>query len=342
MDYRPILLLQTSYKVFAKVLATRIQTFMDHVIGDTQQGFVHGRQMQKAVVMMLAQLQTAQSEHDLPANLSRIIPLLDFKKAYDTVDREFLLTTLRLFGFSESFARLVQRLHDGTSARFSVDGRLSKLMPIQSGIRQGCPLAPLPFILAAEILGLAVQQDSQLQGLPVPGQPETIHTFSAFVDDSTIFLRFAHQIKPVLDLVKRFGQLSGLHVQPQKSQIIFLNSGYPQQLRGNSGGRPQRDNQVLGVPIRDSNLINVNWALRIRNVQRRLLTATTVATSVANRILVLNTIILPAILFTAIAFEIPPWASKELHILYKNFLWRQKTEISSGRHRINPSLLYAP
>ena len=56
MDYRPNSLLQTSYKVFAKVIATRLQLILPHVIGDTQHGFIRGRQMQKAVVMMLAQL----------------------------------------------------------------------------------------------------------------------------------------------------------------------------------------------------------------------------------------------------------------------------------------------
>lgn len=59
LDYRPISLLQTSYKLFAKVVATRLQLFLRRLIGNTQQGFVHGRQMDKSVMMMLAQLETA-------------------------------------------------------------------------------------------------------------------------------------------------------------------------------------------------------------------------------------------------------------------------------------------
>eukprot|EP00644_Phytophthora_capsici_P008774 jgi/Phyca11/131860/e_gw1.118.5.1 len=45
LDYRPISLLQTSYKLFAKVLATRLQGFLGRLVGSSQQGFVHGRQM---------------------------------------------------------------------------------------------------------------------------------------------------------------------------------------------------------------------------------------------------------------------------------------------------------
>ena len=78
MDYRPISLLQTGYKVIAKVLATRMQTCLPHVIGSSQQGFVHGRQMQKTVSIMLAHLQSAREYSTLSADASCAIVLLDF------------------------------------------------------------------------------------------------------------------------------------------------------------------------------------------------------------------------------------------------------------------------
>ena len=54
MDYRPIALLQTSYKVLTKVLATRLHHLLPRDICDSQHGFVHGRQMSKPVMMMMA------------------------------------------------------------------------------------------------------------------------------------------------------------------------------------------------------------------------------------------------------------------------------------------------
>ena len=118
MDYRPISLLQTGYKVIAKVLATRMQACLPHVIGSSQQGFVRGRQMHKTVSMMMAHLQSAREESNLNADASRAIVLLDFRKAYDTVDRDFMVEALRLFGFDENFLALMQRLHTNTTARF--------------------------------------------------------------------------------------------------------------------------------------------------------------------------------------------------------------------------------
>ncbi|OWZ11839.1 Reverse transcriptase precursor [Phytophthora megakarya] len=81
MDYRPITLLQTSYKIVAKVLATRLQGFLGRLIGDSQQGFVHGRNMNKTVTMMLAHLKNAVAEPAVGLEDSAGVLLLDFKKA---------------------------------------------------------------------------------------------------------------------------------------------------------------------------------------------------------------------------------------------------------------------
>jgi hypothetical protein len=94
MDFRPISLLQTAYKVFMKVIASRTQQMIGTPIGESQQGFVHGRQMLKTVMMMLAMLATASGDPNLAAALSQVILLLDFRKAYDTVAREFLFLAL--------------------------------------------------------------------------------------------------------------------------------------------------------------------------------------------------------------------------------------------------------
>jgi exonuclease III len=343
MNFRPISLLQTAYKVYMKVIATRTQTVMGTPIGDSQQGFVHDRQMLKTVMMMLAVLATANDEPELAAALSHVILLLDFRKAYDTVAREFLFLALLKFGFSEAFVNMLRRLHDGTTARFLVNGELSEEIDVKTGIRQGCPLAPLLFILAAEVVALAIQQDSQVRGIEIPGGGGERHEFSAFVDDSTVFLDQAQQVPRVMQIVANFGKISGLQVQPTKSHLIFLNTavnveeyeGIPALAHGDTVW-------YLGYAVGTGTLMNVNWAERIRGIQRRLATATQVATSIENRVTLLNVIMLPSVLFTAAVFDMPNWAVKQLVNMQKQFLWQHATGTEPSRHKINPGLVHAP
>ena len=97
----------------------------------------------------------------------------------------------RSCGFADSFITMIWNLHHNTTARFVVNGLLSDPIPVLTGIRQGCPLAPLLFLLVAEILAIALLQSTQIRGLRHPGLPSQEQKFSAFVDDSTVFLHSA-------------------------------------------------------------------------------------------------------------------------------------------------------
>ena len=76
------------------------------------------------------------------------------------------------------------------------------------------------------MLGLALHQDTRRTGLSAPGRPEMTYLFSEFVDDSTLFLERAERISHALTIIRAFGDLSGLHVQPAKSQLIFLKPSH--------------------------------------------------------------------------------------------------------------------
>ncbi|CAI5719351.1 unnamed protein product [Peronospora destructor] len=313
MDYRPIALLQTGYKVYTKIIATRAQRVLVTPIGESQQGFVHGRQMRKTVMMMLALLATAKDELELAAARSRAILLLDFRKAYDTVAREFLFLVLVRFGFSQEFTEMIRKLHNGTTARFVVNGELSEPQEVVSGIRQGCPLAPLLFLVAAEVLALAIQQDIEIVGLKVPGGSGEEHKFSAFVDDSTVFMQEAQHLPRVMNIVDQFGRMSGLKVQPAKSKIIFLNTAVGMaDLHGIPVLRHGDTVRYLGYAVGTGELTTANWAARV------------------------------PVLFTAAVFEMPPWAEQQLRNLQKQFLWHHSTSTEASRHKVNPALLFTP
>lgn len=99
-----------------------------------------------------------------------------------------------------------------------VNGEFSEAQEVVSGIRQGCPLAPLLFFVAAEILALAIQQDDEIIDLHMPGGNGEKHKFLAFVDDSTVFLQEAQTLPKVMHILQQFRRMSGLKVQRQKAK----------------------------------------------------------------------------------------------------------------------------
>ena len=100
--------------------------------------------------------------------------------------------------------------------------------------------------------------------------------------------------------------------------------------------------RYLEYQVGTGDLVGANWALRIRNIRKRLATAATISSSGAVRILLLNPIMLPAVLFTSAVFRLPHSARSELHNLQKQFLWNHSTSTDRSRHKVNSGLLYTP
>ena len=179
--------------------------------------------MSKTVMMMMmAHRLSAIHEPDRELTDSQAVLLIDFRKAYDTVSRDFRFEVMRYFAFADSFITMSRKLHHNITTRFAVNGMLSNPIPVLTGIRQGCPLAPLLFLLVAVILAIALLQSNQIRRLQHSGLPTQEQKFSAFVDDSTVFLHHTGQMPTVLSIVRRFGELSGLSVQPAKSELTAV------------------------------------------------------------------------------------------------------------------------
>ena len=96
----------------------------------------------------MAHLISTTHESDREPTDSRAIQLLDFRKTYDTVSREFLFEVMRYFGFADSFITMIR--NHNTTPRFVVYGMLSDRIYVLTKIRQGYPLALLLFLLVAK------------------------------------------------------------------------------------------------------------------------------------------------------------------------------------------------
>ena len=144
-NYRPITVLNTDYRLLAKVLANRLKGVIGKLVHPAQTGFVPGRHIGEN--LLLNQL--------LPSALvtSRAAAVCcDFRKAYDTVDRGFLFRIMEAQGVGPGFMKWVKLILSNTSACACINGHLSGMVAFTAGVRQGCPLAPYLYLLVTQAL----------------------------------------------------------------------------------------------------------------------------------------------------------------------------------------------
>ncbi|XP_057826434.1 secreted RxLR effector protein 78-like [Cryptomeria japonica] len=115
--------------------------------------------------------------------------LLDFEKAYDRVEWGFILMMLETFGFPTEFCKWVMVLLKDALAQVEVNNSLSQNITLSRSIRQGCPLAPALFIIAANALFYILRDSTispNVQGIKLLNGEELIN--AQFANDMTLFI----------------------------------------------------------------------------------------------------------------------------------------------------------
>ena len=103
---------------------------------------------------------------------------------------------------------------------------LTEHISISKGIRQGCPLSALLFIICTEILAMAIKVNEQIKGIPIPLDKERYKTvkLSQYADDIFLYLKDGEQFLNALDTIIDFGQVSGLVLNLEKTEGLWLGS----------------------------------------------------------------------------------------------------------------------
>ena len=146
-NWRPNPLLNLDYKIATKALALRLKKVLPSIINDAQTGYMEGRFIGENIRLISDILHfTAQQ------NLEGIALFIDFEKAFDSLEWDFLLKTLDTFQFGHDFKSWVKILYTNITSCTINNGYTSNWFELHRGVRQGCPLSGLLFVLAVEIL----------------------------------------------------------------------------------------------------------------------------------------------------------------------------------------------
>ena len=150
-SYRGISLLSVVGKLIADVLLQRLQCIAEAVYPESQSGYREGRSTIDEIFTLRQIMEKCREQR---RNLH--IVFIDFTKAFDSVNRDMLFKILGKLGCPPKFTRIIKKLHSDTYARVIIDGELSDPIAYNSGVKQGCKLAPTLFgIYAAVLLYLA-------------------------------------------------------------------------------------------------------------------------------------------------------------------------------------------
>ena len=150
-NYRPISLTNYDYKIIAFTLAKRLQKVIKKLVSNDQTAYIKNRFIGCNIRIICDIIENA-NIFDKPG----IAICLDFEKSFDTLEWNFLFKTLEKLNFGENFIRWIKTLYTDPRILIKNNGWLSNEIKIERGVRQGCPISALLFILTVELLALSI------------------------------------------------------------------------------------------------------------------------------------------------------------------------------------------
>lgn len=319
-NWRPISLLNVDYKICSKALSSRLSLVLEKIVTPDQTCSVPGRSISSNLVMLRDML-----DYIDRTNESGILISLDQEKAFDRVDRSFLMNLLQHFGFGPSFCRWILTLYHGANMQIMINGWLSRKIELQRGVRQGDSLSPMLYILCVEVLAAKIRSTPAIEGFLLPGARGKSFKVGQYADDTTGFLKSLYSLRVLLDVVSVYEKGSGAKLNRSKSEAMWVGS-WKDRVDQPLGLTWVKKMKILGVFFGVIDVQRDNWEPKLSKLDKMLTLWKSRSLSMVGKSLIINTLGVSKLLYLSRILITPRWVIDRYNGLIWNFLWGSKIE----------------
>ena len=212
-SWRPISLLCSDYKIFAKIIANRLQVVLPSIIHESQTGFMKNRHLSENTLKLLSLIHYTEQ-----MKKSAIVVSFDFRKAFDRIRWEAIYSTMLAMNFDPKFVDLVRILYTDIYSCVINNSFWGEWFQLERSTRQGCPASTMIFTIVVEALGIKIRNNVKIKGLEMFNfELKSVQ----YVDDIWVTLEpSSENLNNLLDEIEEFHKYSGLEVNYSKTVAI--------------------------------------------------------------------------------------------------------------------------
>lgn len=220
--YRGLALGQTALKLLCSVLAANLSAALEDagVLSMEQFGFRKGREAIAAAATLVEV-----GSRRLTAGLGTAFTFIDFTAAYDSVPHNALFVVLSKYGVTGAVLAFIQALYRASTVRVRYpDGTLSGPIPQERGLRQGCPLSPILFVIFIDSLARELRELAEVNpeaGVVVPGVASPRFVSALFADDVVLAASSVDGLRAVVTCAKDWARRHHMVINASKSGTLL-------------------------------------------------------------------------------------------------------------------------
>merc|ERR1711895_307617 len=216
LDHRPIAVTANSNKIVCTILREKIEEFLGEsgVKFDNQFGFTTGGRVEHCM-FTLDYITNITFEKRGETGSPLYFVFIDFKKAYDSIDRRKLIEVLIGYKINPKIIDLIVQMYkdDHTIVKL---GNMVEKVEVTGGIRQGCSISTLLFkLITFKVIGNLRKEKKYKVGV-------YNDNLLWLADDATLIAENLQTLDQLLKCLQKSGKEYGLEINKEKTKILKI------------------------------------------------------------------------------------------------------------------------
>ncbi|MES9880789.1 MAG: reverse transcriptase family protein [Sedimenticola sp.] len=212
LSYRGIAITPVAYKVYCTLLNDRVTkwTELKGILYDGQNGFRKGRSTIDHISALTNIIETRKK-----MKKSTFCAFIDFKKAYDSINRDILWSKLDKLGFTGTLLNAIKSIYNNVLYSVKLNGFTTDFFSVTCGLKQGCSLSPILFNLYINDLSLKIRALGK--GVRID---DDIVSILLFADDVVLIAESEADLQAMLNELGDWCVRNAMNINPTKSNIV--------------------------------------------------------------------------------------------------------------------------